>query len=130
MSGRPATVLVVDDNHFNLELVTDVLSAAGYVVRQASSGEEALQSVRREPPDLILMDIGLPAMDGHATVRALKADPATGRIRAVALTAFAMAGDEQRALNSGFDGYITKPVNTRTLPQTIARILEEGGPRT
>ena len=128
MNLRPGTVLVVDDNQLNLELVTEVLSAAGYVIRQAASGEQALQSVRCEPPDLILMDIGLPGMDGHAAVRALKADPATAPIPTVALTAFAMAGDEQQALDSGFDGYITKPLHTRTLARTVARFLEQGGP--
>ena len=128
MNLRAAMVLVVDDNQLNLELVTEVLSAAGYVIRQAASGEQALQSVRCEPPDLILMDIGLPGMDGHAAVRALKANPATAPIPTVALTAFAMGGDGQQALDSGFDGYITKPLHTRTLARTVARFLEQGGP--
>ena len=128
MNLRAAMVLVVDDNQLNLELVTEVLSSAGYVIRQAASGEQALQSVRCEPPDLILMDIGLPGMDGHAAVRALKANPATAPIPTVALTAFAMAGDGQQALDSGFDGYITKPLHTRTLARTVARFLEQGGP--
>ena len=127
MSGRPAAVLVVDDNQLNLELVTEVLSAAGYVVRQAASGEQALESARREPPDLIVMDIGMPGMDGHATVRALKADPRTAGIPAVALTAFAMAGDERQALDSGFDGYLTKPIHTRTLARTLGRFLDGRG---
>jgi two-component system cell cycle response regulator DivK len=128
MTGRAAAVLVVDDNQLNLELVSEVLSAAGYVIRSAGSGEEALQSVRREPPDLILMDIGLPGMDGHAAIRALKADPGTAGIPAVALTAYAMAGDEREALDSGFDGYITKPIHTRTLAATVARMLDRPRP--
>jgi len=118
-----ATVLVVDDNHLNLELVTDVLTGAGYSIRQAVSAEQALAAARREPPDLILMDIGLPGMDGYAAVRALKDDPDTRHILTVALTASAMAGDEARALQSGFDGYITKPIHTRTLAQTVGRLL-------
>jgi CheY-like chemotaxis protein len=119
------TVLLVDDNQLNLELVTDVLEAAGYAVRQAGSAEDALQAVRTERPDLILMDIGLPGMDGHAAVRALRADPKTHDLPVVALTAYAMAGDEKRALDAGFDAYITKPIQTRTLPATVARVLAE-----
>jgi two-component system cell cycle response regulator DivK len=128
MNRRAAAVLVVDDNQLNLELVSEVLSAAGYVIRQAGSGEEALRSIRREPPDLILMDIGLPGMDGHAAIRALKGDPGTAGIPAVALTAYAMAGDEREALDSGFDGYITKPIHTRTLAATVARMLDRPRP--
>src|ERR1044071_4835867 len=124
MNDSPAKVLVVDDNPLNLELVTDVLSAAGYAIRQASTAAQALEAIRSEPPDLVLMDIGLPGMDGHAAVRALKADPTTAGVLTVALTAYAMAGDEQRALKSVFDGYITKPIHTRTLPQTVARFLD------
>lgn len=119
-----ATVLVVDDNHLNMELVTDVLAAAGYTIRQAGSAEEALDAARAEHPDLILMDIGLPGMDGHAAVRALKGNPATRHIPVVALTASAMAGDKDRALQSGFDGYITKPIHTRGLVETVGRVLE------
>lgn len=123
-------VLVVDDNPLNLELVTDVLEAAGYVVTQAVTAEEAIAAVSASAPDVILMDIGLPGMDGYAAVRVLKANPATADIPVVALTAFAMAGDERRALESGFDSYITKPVNTRTLAQSVARLLDEHGART
>jgi len=120
-----SSVLLVDDNQLNLELVTDVLEAAGYTVRQAGSAEDALQAVREKRPDLILMDIGLPGMNGHAAVRVLKADPTTREIPVVALTAYAMAGDEKLAAESGFDAYITKPVQTRTLPATVARVLAE-----
>ena len=123
MSARETTVLVVDDNLLNLELVTDVLTTAGYVIRQARSAEEALVAARTETPDLILLDIGLPGMDGHTAVRELKSDPKTRDIVTVALTAFAMAGDEERARESGFDGYVTKPIHTRTLAQTVARLL-------
>ena len=123
MSARETTVLVVDDNLLNLELVTDVLATAGYVIRQARSAEEALVAARTEMPDLILLDIGLPGMDGYTAVRELKSDPKTRDIVTVALTAFAMAGDEERARESGFDGYVTKPIHTRTLAQTVARLL-------
>lgn len=118
------TVLVVDDNPLNLELVNDVLTAAGFTVRQASSAEEALRSARELPPDLILLDIGLPGMDGYAAVRAFKADPATREIITVALTAFAMPEDEGRAREAGFDAYISKPVQTRSLSETVAQLMD------
>lgn len=117
------TILIVEDNPLNLELVTDVLEAAGYSVRHASTAEEGIRSARTDLPDLILLDISLPGMDGHAAVRELKADPQLQHIPAIALTALAMAGDEQRAGESGFDGFITKPIHTRTFPQTVARWL-------
>lgn len=128
MSTTRSTVLLVDDNQLNLELVTDLLEAAGYAIRQARSAEDALEAVRAERPDLILMDIGLPGMDGHAAVRALRADPTTRDIPVVAVTAYAMAGDEKLALDSGFDAYITKPIRTRTLAATVARLLAERRP--
>jgi len=120
-------ILVVDDNSLNLELVTDLLQDAGYTITQARTAEEALDSVRVMRPDLILMDIGLPGMDGHAAVRALKQDPETRAIPTVALTAYAMAGDEERARSSGFDGYITKPIQTRILADTVRRLLVKAG---
>jgi two-component system cell cycle response regulator DivK len=116
-------ILLVDDNELNLELITDVLEGAGYHVQLARTGEEALAAARTDAPDLILMDIGLPGMDGYSAVKQLKADPRTRGIPTVAVTAFAMAGDAERATTSGFDGYITKPIATRTLPETVARML-------
>ena len=115
----PAIILVVDDNRLNLELVTELLTDAGHVVRQASSAEEGLRYAYDAPPDLILMDIGLPQMDGHAAVRELKASTRTRHVPTIALTAYAMAGDEERALQSGFDGYISKPIQTRTFAAAI-----------
>lgn len=122
---RALTVLVVDDNPMNLELVTDILEAVGYVIHQAGTAEAALANVHTIQPDLILMDIGLPGIDGYAAVGRLKADPATAGIPTVALTAAAMAGDHARALQSGFDGYITKPVNTKTFPDVVLSIIEQ-----
>jgi CheY-like chemotaxis protein len=122
-------ILLVDDSELNLELMSDVLEAAGYAVRPAHSAEEGLELARGQLPDLILMDIGLPGMDGHAAVRLLKADSRTRDIPAIAVTAFAMAGDAERAAASGFDGYITKPLTTRTLPEIVARTLAARGKR-
>lgn len=118
------SVLVVDDNPLNLELVNEVLTGAGFTVRLAGSGEEALCSARALPPDLILLDIGLPGMDGYAAARVLKADPTTREIVIVALTAFAMPEDEGRAREAGFDAYVSKPVQTRSLSETVGQLIE------
>jgi two-component system, cell cycle response regulator DivK len=125
MTPAPRDVLVVDDNSLNLELATHVLESDGYTVRQAASGSEALRVVREATPDLILMDIGMPQMDGYAVLAELRRDPATARIPVVALTAYAMAEDERRIRAAGFDGYITKPFAVRALAAALARILEQ-----
>ena len=122
-----AKILVVEDNPLNMELVTGLLEAAGYAVRQAFSAEDGLLLAQQERPDLILMDIRLPGMDGHAAVQVLKQDPRTRNIPTLALTAQAMKGDDEVALQAGFDGYITKPIDTRTFPQTVARLLGTHG---
>ena len=119
----PARILIVDDNPVNLKLASDVLSCAEYRVLTAADAEEAQSVVRRNPPDLILMDIGLPGMDGLTLTRLIKANPATRHIVIVALTAFAMKGDDQKAIEAGCDGYITKPIDTRKLPEQLAEII-------
>jgi CheY-like chemotaxis protein len=118
-----ASILIVEDNLLNLELATDLLTVAGYSIRQARTGEEGLRLARLEPPALILMDLRMPGLDGYATLRALRADPRTARIRIVALTAQAMTGDRETALAAGFDDYISKPIDTQTFSQTVARVL-------
>ena len=123
MSTSQVTILIVEDNALNLELATDLLTFAGYSVRQARTGEEGLRLARLEPPALILMDLRMPGLDGYATLRALKGDPRTAVIRTVALTAQAMTGDKQAALAAGFDDYISKPIDTKTFSQTVARAL-------
>jgi len=121
-----ALILVVDDNPINLKLAADVLAAEGYEVERAADAEQALQTLGRRRPDLILMDVALPGMDGLALTRRLKADEATRRIRIVALTAFAMKGDDQKARDAGCDGYISKPIDTRKLPVQVAEYLKAG----
>src|SRR6266404_6554661 len=108
-------ILVVEDNPVNLELVTDLLEAAGFAVYAAATAEEGLRAARAISPALILMDLSLPGMDGLAATQALRADPATRHLPVVALTAHAMKGDEKTALSAGCDGYLTKPIDTRTL---------------
>ncbi len=125
-----AAILVVDDHPTNLKLVKDVLEFDGYTIMTASDAEEAQEIVRLTPPELILMDLALPGMDGLTLTRLLKSDPATRRIVIVALTAFAMKGDEEKARAAGCDGYVTKPIDTRTLSGTVMSYLpkspEEG----
>jgi CheY-like chemotaxis protein len=119
---RPLTILVVDDNPTNLKLVSDVLEFDSYQVLKAIDAEQAQQIIQSTPPDLILMDIALPGMDGLTLTRKLKSDPATKKIVIIALTAFAMKGDDQKAADAGCDGYITKPVDTRRLSSQVDQI--------
>jgi CheY-like chemotaxis protein len=119
---------VVDDNPTNLKLVSDLLAFEGHEVLKAMDAEQAQVVLNEVLPDLILMDIALPGMDGLTLTRQLRADARTRHIRIVALTAFAMKGDEQKAIAAGCDGYIIKPINTRSLPGEVAGILaREGG---
>ncbi len=118
-----AKILVVDDNPTNLKLVSDVLAFEGYDILKAVDAEEAQVVLGATLPDLILMDIALPGMDGLTLTRKLKAEERTRGIRIVALTAFAMKGDDQKAFDAGCDGYITKPIDTRTLPDQVAGFL-------
>ncbi len=118
-----ATVLVVEDNEDNRALVAKVLGYAGYRVVAAASGEEALELVARGPPDLILMDLNLGGMNGFEATRRLKEDPASARVPVVALTAYAMVGDRERALEAGCDGYIAKPVDVRRLPEQVETFI-------
>jgi len=118
-----ATILVVDDNGTNRKLVSDVLGFDGYRILQAGDAEAAQEIIRSTPPDLILMDIALPGMDGLTLTRLLKASETTRHIVIVALTAFAMKGDDAKAREAGCDGYITKPIDTRTLPDSVAGYL-------
>jgi CheY-like chemotaxis protein len=116
-------ILVVEDNPLNLELVSDLLEAKGFVVHPARTAEEAYRLARELSPDLILMDVSLPGLDGLAATRALRAKPATRHLKIIALTAHAMKGDEELALKAGCDGYLAKPINTRTFVNKIAAFI-------
>ena len=120
--GAPS-ILIVDDNPMNLKLIEALLKMEGYEVRSAPNAETALLQLARWRPELILMDLQLPGMDGLELTRRLKADPVTRDIVIVAITAYAMKGDEQRAREAGCDGYIPKPIDTRALPQAVAAFL-------
>jgi two-component system, cell cycle response regulator DivK len=127
MSTPKKRILVVDDNPRNLKLAFDVLEDAGYEVVEAVNAEEAQSMIDRNLPDLILMDIALPGMDGLTLTRKIKANERTKHIRIIALTAFAMKGDDQKALAAGCDGYITKPIDIHQLPVQVAEILGGSG---
>lgn len=114
-------ILIVDDNPTNLKLVTFLVKSHGHEVVTASDAETATAAVVARRPTLILMDLQLPGIDGLELTRRLKADPETRSIPIIALTAYAMKGDQEKALAAGCDDYVTKPIDTRTLPDVIAR---------
>jgi CheY-like chemotaxis protein len=122
-AGGGMNVLIVEDNPANLMLAGAVLRRAGHRITEARSAEEALERLRVATPDLILMDVQLPGLDGLALTRRLKGEPGTGEVVVVALTAHAMNEDRARALEAGCDGYIAKPIDTRTLADELGQIV-------
>jgi two-component system cell cycle response regulator DivK len=123
MSGPK--ILIVEDNALNMELLVDLLEAGGFSVHSTRTGEEGIKLARDVQPDLVLMDISLPGMDGLCATRTLKADPATCHLTVVGLTAHAMKGDEASGLEAGFDGYLTKPINTRTFVASVKDFIAD-----
>lgn len=125
MAGEP--ILIVDDNAQNLKLARVVLVAEGYEVRTAVDAEDALRVLDEFKPRIILMDLQLPGMDGLELTRQLKADPRHRDIRILALTAYAMKGDDEKAIAAGCDGYISKPIDIDHLPRMVAEHLNSAG---
>ncbi len=121
-----ATILIVEDNPQNMKLETFLLESGGHTIFQANDADSGLQLAASNRPDLVLMDIQLPGMDGLEAARRLKADPLTADIVIYALTAFAMKGDEERIREAGCDGYISKPIRHREFLDTVNRALEGG----
>jgi two-component system cell cycle response regulator DivK len=119
----PEPILIVDDNAQNLKLARVILAGEGYDVKTAVDAEDALSILESFTPRLILMDLQLPRMDGLALTRQIKADPSRRRIIIIALTAYAMKGDEEKALAAGCDGYMSKPIDIDALPRMVARLL-------
>ena len=117
-------ILIVEDNPMNMELAVDLLELAGFNVVQAETAEKGIALANAELPDIILMDIALPGMDGLTAARIIKADDLTKEIPVIALTAHAMRGDEDRAMAAGCDGYLTKPVNTRTFSGAVGDFIQ------
>lgn len=117
------TILIGEDNPINKELLTAILEQWGYSVREASNGEEVLAGIEASVPDLVLLDIQMPELDGYAVLRRLRADSRFEHLKIVALTAYAMRGDRERALEAGFDGYVVKPVDRKVLRDEIEKLI-------
>jgi two-component system, cell cycle response regulator DivK len=126
-SEHKAKVLVVEDNEANLELFLDILEIGGYECIHTSEGAEAIEIAAKELPDLILLDIQLPGIDGLSVIKALRSMPVTKDIKTIALTAYAMKGDREMFLEKGFDGYIPKPVAVKSFLQTVKEYLHSHG---
>jgi two-component system cell cycle response regulator DivK len=126
MSGK---ILVIEDNDRNRKLVKILLEANKYSVIEAQTGEEALKYLQDNKPDLILLDIQLPNMDGLTLVKKLRLDQEMKDIPIVAVTAYAMKGDKERTLEAGCDAYVSKPIDTRELPILVANLLERKAQR-
>ena len=116
-------ILIVEDNEKNLKLARDILQFRGYRTIEAGTAEEGIELARAQQPDLVLMDVQLPGMDGVTALGHLRAEPATASIPVVALTAFAMKDDQERFLAAGFDGYLVKPINIREFPEQVQGFL-------
>lgn len=119
----PRKILVVEDNQDSRELVVKVLKNKGYQMIEAADGEEALEKAVAEKPDLILLDISIPKIDGYEVAKRLKSNEELKGIPIVALTAHAMKGDREKVIVAGFEGYISKPVNVRELPDQVRSYL-------
>ena len=119
-------ILVVEDNERNLKLLRDLLEYEGYDVRVARTGEDAVTLAVKDPPDLVLMDLQLPGIDGMEALHRLRENPRTADIPVVAVTAQAMKQDRERALEAGFNGYIEKPISVRAFPDQVRGFLGDG----
>lgn len=126
MEEQPKTILLVEDDDTNRKLIRIVLRGKRYRIQEAGSAEQALEMLRDAKPDLLLLDIRLGESSGLDVIRAIRADPAFDEVPAVAITAQAMKDDESRFLAAGFDGYLSKPLDTRQLPEVVERFLREG----
>ncbi|MGZ5418304.1 MAG: response regulator [Nocardioides sp.] len=123
----PSRILVVEDNPKNLKLVRDVLMHYGYEVIEATSGEDGVRLAGEQAPDLILMDLQLPGIDGVEALRQIRASGQNPDVPVVAVTAFAMNDDRERAFKSGFNGYVEKPISVPRLPEQVRDFLRLGG---
>ena len=121
------TILVAEDDPASRELMREILEAGGYRVLEACNGGEALQKMEEMEPDLVLLDIQMPGLDGFAVLRQLRQNPSYATLPVVALTAYAMQGDREKVLAAGFDAYLTKPVDATALRAQIQQLLTQSG---
>jgi len=118
-------ILVIEDQEDNRQIVRDLVTASGYELIEATTGEEGLEVAARERPDLILMDIQLPGIDGYEVTRRIKANPKLRKIPIIAVTSYALSGDDKKAFAAGCDGYVTKPYSPRLLLAKIREYLPQ-----
>jgi CheY-like chemotaxis protein len=116
-------ILIAEDNAVNRELLRELLERRGHTVAEACDGEEALRMIEQTQPDLLLLDIGMPLLDGFGVMRKIRESPRFASLPVVAVTAYAMQGDREKILSSKFDGYLSKPVNARSLGEELDRLL-------
>jgi len=124
----PEKILVVEDNEANRILMRQILTYHGYDVLEATDGLTGLEMARAHMPALILLDIQMPVMNGFAVIRELRNNPELRKIKAIAVTSFAMKGDREKALQAGFDEYVTKPIDTRKFPELVKQVLSRMQP--
>jgi CheY-like chemotaxis protein len=117
------TVLIAEDNDLNRELLRELLQAHGYDVREAVNGRQAIDLMRKARPDVALLDLNMPVLDGFATLKQIRQDPSLFSLPVMAVTASAMRGDREKALAAGFDSYLSKPINSTILYQELNRLL-------
>jgi CheY-like chemotaxis protein len=118
-------VLVAEDNPVNRELLRELLENRGYSVIEACNGQEVLDMIEQSQPDVLLLDIGMPVLDGFAVVRKIRENPSLARLPVLAVTAYAMRDDRDNVLNAGFDGYLSKPIDARDLANELERLLSK-----
>lgn len=116
-------LLIVDDNDLNRVLLRDLLRFYGYEVIEADNGAAGARMAREQRPNLVLLDIQMPVMDGYSTIAAMRRDPALANVNVIAITSYAMPGDREKMIAAGFDGYIPKPIDIRSLPERIREWL-------
>ena len=121
-----STVLIAEDNATNRELLRELLSMRGHFVIEACNGQEALEMLEQTRPDVLLLDLGMPVLDGFGVIRKIRENPRLATLPVLAVTAYAMQGDREKIMKSGFSGYISKPVNARSLAEELERLLSDG----
>jgi CheY-like chemotaxis protein len=116
-------ILIAEDNAVNRELLRELLETRGYEVLEACDGQEALQMIEQTQPDILLLDIGMPVLDGFGVIRKIRENPCLATMPVLAITAYAMQGDREKIMQSGFNGYLSKPVDARSLAEELKRLL-------
>jgi two-component system, cell cycle response regulator DivK len=122
-------VLITEDNPVNRELLRELLEGRGYEVEEACDGEEALAMIERGHPNVVLLDLGMPKLDGYGTIQRIRTDPKLVDLPVMAVTAYAMRGDRERILDAGFDSYLSKPINAALLAEELDKLLDRTSAR-